>query len=296
MQVGAIQSSLGFTARNNRIKNNENRKNVDNNQPASSSRGMKNLAKGTIVGLMLLPMASPMMTSCIKGSIEDFEQFDCCGGNNNGSDHCHHDRDTITVRDTIVQIIENRDTIFIKDKFDSPVIDAVRDFFEANDIDLGDGRIPLRITYIDEQGVPAYNKQVFDGRSSSYNELSYDIDRTEWNDEAGSFVFGDGTKYENIRYSLTGDGKLLMMRYIPRKGVTKPKDRGDWAYSNSAVYDINKGGKVVTRNKRNDDGTSEYRGTFTPGYLPNSITVTNPYDTEWNYTNVKLLTGDAEDQ
>ncbi len=293
MQVSAIQSSLGFTARSSKSRNNENTRNVENNQANHSSKGMRSLAKGTVVGLMLLPMAGPMMTSCDSEALSIAEAN--ATAKVEGTHQCHHDRDTVTVRDTITQIIENRDTIFIKDKFDSPVIDAVRDFFEANDIDLGDGRIPLRVTYVDEQGVPAYYKQVFDGKSSSYNELSYDIDRTPWDDEAGSFVIGTGTSYENIRYSLTGDGKLLMMRYVPRNGVTKPTERGDWQYSNSAVYDINKGGKVVNRTKRNDDGTNEWRGTFTPGYLPSSITVTNPYDTEWSYTNVKLLTGDAED-
>lgn len=299
MQVNAIQGNVGFSGRfqRNNSKNIEDAKIVNDNNRSPynnsvSNRAMRNAAKAAVIGLFMVPVSAPMMTSCDADAYAEAwanaEAKDSCGH------HCVHDKDTITIRDTITQIIENTDTIYIKKCFDSPVIDALRDFFKANDIDLGEERIPLSITWVDEKNVPSYKKQLFDGRGSSYDELSYDVTNTPWDDETGSFVIGKGDTYENIRYSLSGDN-LVMMRYIPRNPNKKPQNRGDWMYSNSAVYDINTGKKVVDRYTLNDDGTTDYAGKFTPGDMPKSIFVTNPYGTEWRYTNVDVITGKAPD-
>lgn len=311
MQVNAIQSSLGFTGRFQRsnkniddakiVKDDTSRNPYNNNV---SNRAMRNAAKAAVVGMFMVPMGAPLMTSCDTESYAEAwadaeaNAKDSCGCNYvNGKDTIIFvipGKDSI-VHDTITQIIENRDTVYIKKCFDSPVIDALRDFFEATDIDLGDERIPLTISWIDEQNVPARPKQVFDGRSSSYDELNYTVQRTPWNDETGSFVIGQGDTYENIRYSLTSDGKLMMSRYVPRNPYVKPQSRGEWIYSNSAVYDINTGDKIVNRYTVNDDGSEEYAGSFQPGELDNTIKVTNPYGTDWRYSNVKVVTGKAPD-
>ena len=297
MQVNAIQSNFGFTGkyqRNNRDIEDAKIIRNDYNNPSNNSisnRAMRNAAKAAVVGLFIIPVASPMLTSC------DTEAYSEAWANATAKDSCCGKpiggNDTITIHDTITQIIHDHDTIYIKKKFDSPVIDALRDFFEANDIDLGDGRIPLSITWVDENNKISRPKQLFDGKSSSYNELSYDVQRTPWDNETGSFIIGKGDTYENIRYSLTSDGKLMMARFVPRDPYKKPQARGEWVYSNSAVYDINKDKNVVDRYKINDDGSDEFAGTFTPGDREGYIRVTNPYGTEWNYTNVKVITGDA---
>ena len=308
MQVNAIQSNVGFTGKfqRNTKKDIEDAKIIrdDIRNPYNnnvSNKAMRNAAKAAVIGLFMVPVGAPLVTSCDTESYAEAwakaEAKDSC------DHHCIHDKDTIKIyvpgkdsiiRDTITQIIENTDTVYIKKCFDSPVIDVIRDFFEANDIDLGDERIPLSITWVDEQNVPSYRKQLFDGGSSSYNELSYDITNTPWDDETGSFVIGKGDTYENIRYSLS-DGNLVMMRYVPRNPNKKPENRGDWMYSNSAIYDIKTGEKVVDRYSLKDDGTTEYAGTFRPGDIPKSIFVTNPYGTDWRYTNVNVETGNAPD-
>lgn len=309
MQVGAIQSYTNFTGRyrNNKVDNNNEENRQIENRPNvfygdRGNRTLKNAAKGAVAAMFFLPIVGGGLASCDTEALSEAyayaEAKDSCGCN------IVNGKDTVTIvlpgkdsiiHDTITQIIEDRDTVYIKKCYDSPVIDAIRDFFEANDIDLGDERIPLTITWIDEQNVPARPKQVFDGRSSSYDEVNYTVDRTPWDNETGSFILGKGDTYENIRYSLTEDGKLMMSRFVPRNPYVKPKSRGEWIYSNSAVYDINKDKNVVNRYKVNNDGSEEYVGTFKPGELPGTIKVTNPYGTDWRYSNVKVVTGKAPD-
>lgn len=307
MQVNAIQSSLGFTGGNRRSNNKI--KTVKNSEPYSrenpynnnvSNRGMRNAAKSMILGLILLPAGSSVLSSCDSDAEAEAYAYADAQATAAASDslccQCTNGKDTITVHDTITQIIEHNDTVWIQKGYDSPVIDALRDFFEANDIPLGDERIPLKITWVDEQNVPAYYNQVFDGESSSYNEMNYEVEKTPWDDETGSFIIGYNDTYENFRYSLTSDGKLMISRYLPRDSSEKPAAIGDWLYSSSAVYDIDKDGKCVYRYNVDDDGNRVYNGTFQPGETENTILVTNPYGTEWRYTNVKVVTGDAPEE
>ncbi len=292
MQVNAIQNNLGFTGRHRRVDMDRNSYG-DRNLPENpynnnvSNSAMSKATKGMVVALMMLPVAGSL-ASCDADAYAESHAvaIDSC--------KCKpiNGRDTITIHDTIQQIITKPDTVYIKKGFDSPVIDTLRHFFEENGIDPGDKRIPVKITWVDENNVPAYNKMLFDGKSSSYNELSYDNTRTPWNDEQGSFVIGVGDKYENIRYSLS-NGKLVMQRYVPRNESRKPTSRGDWMYANSAVYDIKSGKKIVDRYTVENNGNMKYAGSFRPGDKPNTIFVTNPYGTDWRYTNVKVTSEDA---
>ena len=261
MQVNAIQNNLGFTGRHRRVDMDRNSYG-DRNLPENpynnnvSNSAMSKATKGMVVALMMLPVAGSL-ASCDADAYAESHAvaIDSC--------KCKpiNGRDTITIHDTIQQIITKPDTVYIKKGFDSPVIDTLRHFFEENGIDPGDKRIPVKITWVDENNVPAYNKMLFDGKSSSYNELS--------------------------------NGKLVMQRYIPRNESRKPTSRGDWMYANSAVYDIKSGKKIVDRYTVENNGNMKYAGSFRPGDKPNTIFVTNPYGTDWRYTNVKVTSEDA---
>ncbi len=304
MQVSAIQNNQVFTGRYSRVnKNNiedaniikddsQKRENPYNNHVSNNKMGAA--TKGMIVGLLMMPAASGLMQGCSADAdaYAYAESKDSCGGNKPPTIIIINNKDTI-VHDTITQIIEKVDTVEVPKGYDSPVIDAIRDFFEANDIDLGNGRIPLSIRWVDEIG-PTYNKQLFEEKSSSYDEVAYKTTTSPWSDEDGQFIIGTPLDDPSlIKYSLTSDGKLLMMRYVPKNGVSNPVDKNDWMYMNASVYDINKGGKIVERYKIDDDNEKCYNGTFQPGERPGEIKVTNPYDTDWRYTNVKVVTGDA---
>ena len=121
MQVNAIQSNLGFTGRFQRSnKNIEDAKIVNEDKSRNpynnnvSNRAMRNAAKAAVVGLFMVPMGAPLMTSCDTESFAEAyanaeaTAKDSCGCNYvNGKDTLIFvipGKDSI-VRDTITQII-----------------------------------------------------------------------------------------------------------------------------------------------------------------------------------------------
>lgn len=308
LNVNAINSSLSSVSFGQKRKNkapNEDKLNqeVSYNQIPVSNNAMTKATKGMIVGLLMLPTASAGLQSCDSEAWAEAyaEAKDTCCHNCNGHDYPISGRDTVTVHDTITDIITNLDTVYIKNNFDSPVIDSLRHFFEENDIPLGDKRLPVKITWVDELSTDnrpqMFEKQLFNGYESSRYELVYDKTSSPWSDEEGTFLIDP--KYaepSKIKYSLTSDGRLLMMRYVPRNSSANLKDADSWMFSNAAVYDLNKEPSCVVRYKRNDDNSETYVGTFRPGDQPkNSILVKNAYDTDWRYSNVKVVCEDAPD-
>lgn len=283
-----------------------NRENTYNKTPISND-AMTRATKNMLIGLMMLPTVSAGLQSCDKEAFAYSESKseaiakDSCCHNCNGHHFPIPGRDTITIHDTITNIITNYDTIYIKNNFDSPVIDSLRHFFEINDIPLGDKRIPLKITWVDELSTDnrpqMFEKMLFNGHESSRNELVYDNKSYPWSDEEGTFmldsIYADPSK---IKYSLTSEGRLLMMRYVPRNSSANLNDADSWVFSNAAIYDLNEAPNTVVRYKRNDDNSITYIGTFRPGDKDkSSIFVKNAYDTDWRYSNVKVVCGDAPD-
>lgn len=271
------------------------------NEAPISNNAMTRATKNMLIGLMMLPTASAGLQSCDAEAWAEANAVakDTCCHHCNGQHFPITEPDTV-VRDSIIYIFKDPDSVYIKKNFDSPVIDTLRHFFEENDIPLGDKRIPVKITWIDELStdnrVQMFEKMLFNGYESSKKELVYDQKSYPWSDQEGAFLIDP--KYaapSKIKYSLTSDGKLLMMRYIPRNSSANLEDADSWVFANAAIYNLNESPETVVRYKRNDDNSITYIGTFRPGDQPNSILVKNEYGTDWRYSNVKVVCEDAPD-
>ena len=149
LSVSAINKGF-HTAQVNSLKSNNNLNNSINNSQEAVSFGQSkknNLAAYILIG----GIAFPAMVAC---SPEDLfahaeayayaEAKDSC--------KCHpvivNGKDTLWLHDTIPQIVNHHDTIYIKDKYTSPVIDTLNNIIDDLGGDPDRGYIPLRISFI----------------------------------------------------------------------------------------------------------------------------------------------------
>ena len=206
-----------------------------------------------------------------------------------------HDKDTLWLYDSIPQIIEHHDTIRIKPDFKSPVIDTLNMILHDLGNDTTGGYIPLRVSFVDEMDTK-YKDHVFDGQSSAPNNVFYDAKHSPWSDEECKFIIGTPLD-EPVKYmlNLTGDGKLYVTKMIPKNGVTNPKGLDDYMYAfDSYVFDRDQAEKLVRKfNVAREQVGREYAGTLEKTALPKTIMLTNPYGTEWRWTNLNVVRGDA---
>jgi len=304
MQVNAI-NSLNFTGRKSDkyqskkpIENISGRKSYEDYRNSVSNRSMRNGAKAMIVGLLMAP-ATSVMTGCDAEAEAEAWSYakDSVVVNCDCKPHIIHDKDTVWVHDTIPVIIDNHDTVYIKDKYTSPVIDTINSIMDDLDIDHGKGYIPLTISFIDEMDTK-YRKHVFDGRSSSKDIVYYDAKKSPWSDDEGRFIIGTPLdESEKYMCSLTGDGKLYVMKMIPKNGITEPKSLSDYMYSSqSYIYDKDQAQKLLNKFvEYNNNRERIFDGTIQKGDVPNSLMITNPYGTSWRWTNIDVKSADAQE-
>ena len=277
---------------------NENYNNVSNNQ-------MRNAAKA-LFGLYMLGVAAgatSAFSSCAKAeawaeaddsllkAILDRKDSCCCCC----PTQVIHDKDTLWLHDSIPQIIEHHDTIRIKPDFKSPVIDTLNMILHDLGNDTTGGYIPLKVSFVDEMDTK-YKDHIFDGQSSAPNNVFYDAKHSPWSDEECKFIIGTPLD-EPVKYmlNLTGDGKLYVTKMIPKNGVTNPKGLDDYMYAfDSYVFDRDQAEKLVRKfNVAREQVGREYAGTLEKTALPKTIMLTNPYGTEWRWTNFNVVRGDA---
>lgn len=206
--------------------------------------------------------------------------------------------DTTFIHDTIPgepQIIDHWDTLKIKPNFKSPVIDTLNMILHDLGNDTTGGYIPLKISFIDEMDTK-YKKALFDGQASAPNNIFYNAKHSPWSDAEGKFIIGTPLD-ESVKYmlSLTGDGKLFVMKMIPKTGVTAPKGLDDYMYAfENYVFDRDQASKLIKKfNVARDQVGREYAGTLEKTDQPKTIMLTNPYDTKWRWTNINVTRGDA---
>ena len=102
-------------------------------------------------------------------------------------------RDSI-IHDTIDRVITKVDTLFMKEEYDSPVAPIIKKFYKTLNIDPGDGRIPVKMVWTDEKD-GSFNKSVFDGKSSSVNQMTFNITKTPFDEDQGGVVLGKNEQY-----------------------------------------------------------------------------------------------------
>ena len=199
-------------------------------------------------------------------------------------------RDSI-IRDTINQIITKRDTIWMKEEYASPVAPIIKKFYNVLNINPGNGKIPVKMVWTDEKD-GSFNKSIFDGRSSSINQMTFNITKTPFDENAGGVVLGQNEEFYRLKFSKVNDNSLSLIFEKPRiEG--KPEDGRDdqWRPVEYYIYDIGSG--EVQRYTLKDDNSLEDRGQFLPGDMPSSIILRNPYGNQYRYSSLSVKSTDA---
>ena len=269
-----------------------------------------NKAKNAMVGTLiaLSPMA---MNSCDKDewlSAKAVAVAVAENNNNNCDSTKHHGcgcdchgyyikPDTIVKHDSIpYPVIVPGDTVYIKDDYKSPVIDTLNVILDDVGVDKNRGYVPLRVTVIDEMD-NKYRRNLFDGRSSGIDQVVYRSTRTPFNDALGRYIVGSADDDREAYFlSLTQDGRLYATHMVPKAG-TEGKDSlalNDYMMGpDNFVFDRDRAAKLVRKfSEARGQAGLEYAGTYEKGDLPKSIMITNPYGTQWRYTDVNVISGD----
>ncbi len=302
MHVGAI-NNLEFTSRQHRpakkAKRNDVQKGfeIQNNNNIPNHK-MTNATKGLVVGLMMLPAAGGVITSLpscnAKAEAYAYAESDCCCDTCGDPNIVHH-KDTIWMHDTIPVVIENHDTIYLKENFESPVIDTLKNILGDLGIDLGDGYVPVTMSYVDELDTK-YDRNIFDGKTSSKDLVVYDRKEYPWDDVMGSFVTDDYLADKaKLLLSLTNDGELYISKWVPKQGALNPTSLSDYRPVDLA-YKLtrNNAQQVIEKLRENgNSGTFNWAGTIEKGALPKSIQHTNEYGTSWRWTNYDVQSADV---
>lgn len=199
-------------------------------------------------------------------------------------------RDSI-IHDTIEKIVEKRDTIWMKREYDSPVAPIIKKFYDVLNINPGNGRIPVKMVWTDEKD-GSFNKSVFDGKSSSINQMTFNITKTPFDENAGGVVLGKNEQYYRLKFSKVNDNALSLIFEKPRIEGKPEEGRDDqWLPVEYYIYDIYS--DQVKRFELNNDNSTEDRGEFLPGDIPSSIILQNIYGDKYRYSSLSVQSTDS---
>lgn len=199
-------------------------------------------------------------------------------------------RDSI-VHDTINQIITKRDTIWMKEEYDSPVAPVIKKFYETLNINPGNGRIPVKMVWTDEKD-GSLNKSIFAGKSSSVNQMTFNITKTPFDEDQGGVVIGKNEQYSRLKFSKVNDKSLALIFEKPRIDGKPEEGRDDqWRAVEYYIYDIKT--DDVKRYTLKEDNSLEDRGEFMQGDMPSSIILNNPYSSKYRYSSLSVKSTDA---
>ncbi|MBR6098666.1 hypothetical protein IKP85_02860 [bacterium] len=294
LSVGAI------TNRYNSM-NNLQAKKAAHATPSFGQRRGNGLRNAAIATMIAIPTTA-LVTSCDDDWFNHSEAWavainkDSCGCCGKGKPI--HTRDTIYLPgDTVYQIVDHYDTIKIKDDFHSPVIDTINAILDDVGVDRGGKYLPLKISYIDEMDTK-YKRYLMDEESQPGGTVIYNGTKSPFDDDQGQFIIGTPLdEREKVLASLTSDGKLYLMKMIPKNGVSNPKGLEDFMVApQSIILDRQYAKKLINRlGVYSDKGGRENLGTMEQGEIPKSVKITNPYGTTWRYTNLDVLSKDPEE-
>ena len=288
MHVGAI-NNYSFTSRQHRTSPRDSQgkiKRADNPQPPEVPSETSNGAKAAMYLLMATPIALGVQSGlggCTKILNYDIDMNCCC-------DTCPQPSvvpgDTIYWHDTI-PIPGSTDTIYIKPNYESPVIDTLNSILNNLGIVPGED-VPVLIKYIDELDTK-YNKHLFNGQASSKDIVVYNTKKYGWDDYTGAFNMDEMLADKSmVMLTLAKDGNLYAQKWVAKPGVSNPQAISDYRPTDVAYKLANAdAGNVIKWIEHNQDGNFVYDGVIEKGAIPNSVQLTNGYNTTWRWTNIE---------
>lgn len=308
LSVDAIKNYSQVNYSRNNLKSNEAKAQPSFGQ--KNNNGLLNAAKYVIIGGVAFPVATSLM-SCEDNWFANAKSFSY---SESKSDTTKNDcgcckpiiiqgKDTLyipvykndTIVDTITQIINTTDTVYVEKENENnyEILDSINSILD----DLGverNGKYPLKISYVDEMDT-RYKQHVLDQRTASDNQAVYNSTSSPWSDEEGQFIIGSNYDKKSLYLcSFTDDKKVMVMKFNAKPGINNPKSLADYQFASEAyVFDKDYLNKTVLKyNLDNNSNKRTYDWTMKKGPLPNSVEITNPYDTNWRLTNIKVTGGD----
>ncbi len=203
------------------------------------------------------------------------------------------ERDTITLPG---------DTIYVKKDWTSPVPPKQEELYDRLGIETtGNGKFFIATTYYDKKNNMLVQRHL-NGQASSRDGriLVYNVVKTKWDNKAEGVVLGKNELFEKQLVYLSEDGTELGMKIMSPK--VDPKISNENKKSNWVVFEK---GTLSTPSAWEDTGAffATYEGgkiklsngfSLRKAEKPQSVTVTNPYESEWDLKDWNVLKGDPD--
>lgn len=167
-----------------------------------------------------------------------------------------------TINNTVIDTIVVKDTVFVKEDFDSEPIDTINKNVDSLDIDtVGKGRIPYMITFYDPWNLQSH-KQILDMDASSKKEMVYTDEIMDYYEDKNN----PKTLHRRVRFSVDKNKGLVQK-------IEKPIDENDLSDMNwtniSKTLLTNLPGKIKISEIKN--GKLTKTGSYVKGFKPSSV-------------------------
>lgn len=238
----------------------------------------------------LRPVVTPPQTIIVEKIIHKTDTI-------NHTDTIHH---TDTLRDTV---FVKPDTTYIKEEWKSKVPPKQEEIYDNWGITPeGNGKFFIKEYFYDRKNI-TLTQRLLDGQASSRNGdvLVYNVIKTKWDDESEGIVPGKNETYEKHLVYLSDDNRLLGIKcFVPKNNVKFENDEGknNWhAFKNPALSTPDKWQDSYSTFMENE---GKYVSTDDGFKLmgkegeKNTVTVFNPYNSEWDLTNYTVVKGDPD--
>lgn len=274
MQVSAI-NGINFTGKtqvkNNKLSSNSMYEGEKSNNV--SNKAMRNATKALMLaGLMSLGSAG--ITSCDKYDFDDTHIYEVQIPVDTVHEHHYY---PVPGTNTV-------DTVKIKTGYDAEPAPIIKDFFEDNGIDTGDGKIITRMMYLDEYNHP-FVKALFTEDKSSKKEMWYNVTTTDFDEDEGEYIEGKNQNFYQVGYSTPDRDHQLVVKLLKLKSPNLDKNNElNYVTVSKALYDV----KEMKRYTLDEDGNAVYDGEFTKGDIAKSIMFVNEFGAKRRYSSIDI--------
>lgn len=274
MQVSAI-NGINFTGKtqvkNNKVSSNSMYEGEKSNNV--SNKAMRNATKALMLaGLMSLGSAG--ITSCDKYDFDDTHIYEVQIPVDTVHEHHYY---PVPGTNTV-------DTVKIKTGYDAEPAPIIKDFFEDNGIDTGDGTIITRMMYLDEYNHP-FVKALFTEDKSSKKEMWYNVTTTDFDEDEGEYIEGKNQNFYQVGYSTPDRDHQLVVKLLKLKSPNLDKNNElNYVPISKALYDV----KEMKRYTLDEDGNAVYDGEFTKGDIAKSIMFVNEFGAKRRYSSIEI--------
>lgn len=221
-----------------------------------------------------------------------------------GTDSIKHDTIFVELPPKIVHdtLYLAGDTVYLKDEWTSPVPPKQEEIYEDLGITPnGNGKFFISETYYDQKNNQLVQRRLHgQGSSRDGKILVYNVVKTKWDDAAEGVVLGKNETFEKHLVYLSEDGLDLGVKVMQPKvdiKVSNNDKKSNWQVFSTGTLSTpdawedqesffmqNKGGVI--------DLTNGFK--LNRGKKDQSVTLTNPYNSEWELTDWNVIKGDPD--